>query len=310
LTLDATPLILVVIACAQSMAVPRRKPRHRRGLVASRLTALPKESGVGNNQDDAYAVRRAELDTQFHALPPVGTAEYWRSIENAPAEQSLPLEVVTRCCRERLAAGAVSDSERIFECMVRRTARAMDIWSWRIARHARDKAQRQLREDLEQECYMKLWEELADDGPTFLLENFAHALNRLQQHVAHDVMEKAGEWQRPGTATSSRVPRGKIASLQAESGRDDEDPMPDRFADPAAEQAFERADLSDLRDLVTKLPPELRDLILDRFWRGISQEEIAAERNITARTVYNRLKAVRKQLGVRYAGDEGDGRGR
>jgi RNA polymerase sigma factor (sigma-70 family) len=265
---------------------------------------------VGNNQDDAYAVRRAELDTQFHALPPVGTAEYWRSIENAPAEQSLPLEVVTRCCRERLAAGAVRDSERIFECMVRRTARAMDIWAWRIARHARDKAQRQLREDLEQECYMKLWEELADDGPTFLLENFAHALNRLQQHVAHDVMEKAGEWQRPGTATSSRVPRGKIASLQAEPGRDDEDPMPDRLADPAAEQAFERADLSDLRDLVTKLPPELRDLILDRFWRGISQEEIAAERNITARTVYNRLKAVRKQLGVRYAGDEGDGHGR
>src|SRR5260370_41913437 len=102
LTLDATPLILVVIACAQSIAVPQRKPRHRRGLVASRLTALPKETGVGNNQEDAYAVRRAELDTQFHALPPVGTPENWRSIQNTPALQSRPLDVVTRCCRVRL----------------------------------------------------------------------------------------------------------------------------------------------------------------------------------------------------------------
>lgn len=262
-----------------------------------------------DNQGGVYAARRAELDAQFRALPRAGSAEYWHRIENTDGGGVPPLEVLARCFRERHAAGAGAEGERIFESMVRRVQRSIDIWAWRIARHARGDAQRQLKEDLEQECHMTLWEDLTDGGPTFLLENFAHALTRLQQHVAHDMMEKAGEWQRPGTATPTRVPRREIDSLQGEPIRDDEDPIADRLSDPAAEQAFERADLSDLRDLVTKLPPEHRDLILDRFWRGFSQEELAGERDITPRTVYNRLKTILRQVGVRYAGDEGDERG-
>jgi RNA polymerase sigma factor (sigma-70 family) len=264
---------------------------------------------VGDDQDDGYASRRAELDRQFRELPQAGTGEYWHVIGGAGAQRALPLEVLARCLRERYTAGAVADGSRIFETMLRRIQRPMDFWAWHIAGQAHGTAQPQLKEDLEQECLMKLWEELTDDGPTFLLENFAHTLSRLQQHVAQDMMEKAGERQRPGTTTSKRVPQREIDSLQAEPTRSDEEPIADRLSDPAAEHAFERADLSDLRDLVTKLPPEQRALILDRYWRGLSQEEIAAERNITPRTVYNRLKAILKQMGVRYAGDEGGGRG-
>jgi RNA polymerase sigma factor (sigma-70 family) len=109
--------------------------------------------------------------------------------------------------------------------------------------------------------------------------------------------------------TSVRVPSRKIGSLQAEPTHADAEPIADKLADPAAANAVESADLSDLRDLVTKLPPEQRELILDRFYRDLSQEELAAERNISTKTVYNRLKAVFRQLGVRYAGDGGGGRG-
>lgn len=271
MTLAFPTPILDAIAGAQAIAVPRRiLPDTGEWLMASRLTATSKESGVGETQDDAYAVWHAQLDSQFLALLRAGTAEYWRRVENTDGGQALPLEVLARCCRERYAAGAVAEGERIFECIVRRIHRPMDIWASRIARQAHGDAQRQLKEDLEQECHIELWEELVDDGPTFLLENFAHALNRLQQHVAHDVMEKAGEWQRPGVATPTRVPRRAIDSLHAEPVREDQDPIADRLSDPAAEQAFERADLSDLLDLVKNLTPERRDLILDKFWRGAS----------------------------------------
>ena len=71
----------------------------------------------------------------------------------------------------------------------------------------------QIQEDLEQECYIKLWEELADDGPTFLLENFTFAFGRLRRHVAHDMMEQAGEWQRRGVERPTRIPRSEMDSL-------------------------------------------------------------------------------------------------
>ena len=69
---------------------------------------------MDNNQDDVYAARRAELEAQFQALPPTGSSDYWRRIEESDAERRLPLEVLARCCRERYAAGVTDDANRIF----------------------------------------------------------------------------------------------------------------------------------------------------------------------------------------------------
>lgn len=274
--------------------------------MASRLTATAKESGVGDNQDDAYAIRRAELDGQFRALPPVGTAEYWHSIEGEVAGQALPTEVLVRCFRIRYASGAVPDAERIFNVILRRVQSPVQRWAWAIASQARSGMKPQLQEDLEQECYMKLWEELADDGPTFLLEHFAFAFGRLRRHVAHDVMERLGEWQRPGVERPQRIPRDQTDSLGAEPEGEDEVPLVEQLADASAQDAFGRAELSDLLALVMPLPADKRIIILNRFWSSQSQEETAMKLGISDRMVRNRLKTILRNLGVRYRGTEED----
>ena len=153
---------------------------------------------------------------------------------------------------------------------------------------------------------MKLWEELADDGPTFLLVHFASAVSRLRQHVAHDMMGRAGEWQRRGVKTPQRIPRGRTESLQAEPEGEDETPLAEQAADASAQDAFERAELSDLLALVMTLPADQRTIVLDRFWSGWSQDETAAKLGISDRMVRYRLKTILRELGVRYRGAEED----
>lgn len=274
--------------------------------MATRLPAKPKESGVGNQQDDAYAVRRTELDRQFRTLPPVGTDAYWRSIDGAGAQQALPLEVLARCFRDRAGAGAVTDAERTFNVIWRRVQSLVQRWAWVIASRARSGMKAQLQEDLEQECYIKLWEELASDGPTFLLEGFTFAFGRLRQYVAQDVMEREGEWQRRGVEQPTRIPRSHMGSSQAKPAGEDEAPLVELVADASVQDAFDRAELSDLLDLVMTLPPDQRMIILDRFWDGRPQEETAAKLGISDRMVRYRMKTILRELGVRYRGAEED----
>ena len=259
-----------------------------------------------DNQGEAYAVRRAELDRLFRALPPVGTADYWRSIEGAPAEQALPMEVLAHCVRDRLAAAVVADAERVFTVIVRRAQSSVRSWAQKIAGQARSGMKPQLREDLEQECYMKLWEELAGDGPTFLLEHFVFAFGRLRQHVAHDVMERAGEWQRSSVEMPTRIPRSQTGSWQAGAEGEDEMSLLEQVADTGAQDAFDQAELSDLLALVMELPADQRTIILDRFWGGRSQEETAVKLGISDRMVRYRLKTILRELSVRYRGTEED----
>jgi RNA polymerase sigma factor (sigma-70 family) len=261
---------------------------------------------VKDNQNNTHATRRTELDEQFRALPAIGTAAYWGSIEDADARHTLGLEVLARCFRERTTAGAADDAERIFTAIWQRVQSSVQRWARSIASRARSGMTTQLSEDLEQECFLKLWEELEGDGPTFLMENFAFAFGRLRQHVAHDVMERAGEWRRPGVATPTRVPSDQTGSLQAEPAGEDETPLIERIVDDRAQDPFDRVDLSDLLALVMSLPEDQRTIILDRYWRDQAQEETAARLGISDRMVRYRLKTILRELGVRYRGSEED----
>lgn len=259
---------------------------------------------MGDDQDDGYANRRNELERAFNALPEAGTTAYWRRIEQADGGQALSLETLARCLGERFAAGAFDASERIFTTILGRIQSLVAHQARRVARQAHGEPRTQLQEDLEQECYTKLWQELTREGPTFFLENFTHALARLQQHVAHAVMEQAGEWVRNKSTQPVRVPRKNIVSDSATRDGEGDPPVTDRQTDSTADAAFEQADLSDLRDLVDQLPADQRDLINDLFWRDLAREEIAAQRQVTTRTLYNWLKSIYHLLGVRYAGGE------
>jgi RNA polymerase sigma factor (sigma-70 family) len=253
--------------------------------------------------------RRAALDEQFRTLPPAGSGAYWRLIEATGAQQPTPLEVLARCIQERTAATANEDAQRIFTNILSRIQDTTRHWARLVAKQAHSGMRPQLQEDLEQEAYLKLWEELTDEGPTFLLENFTFAYSRLRQHVAQSVMERAGERQRPGAAQSNRVPRAQIDSLQKERPGEDEPLYITRLADASAQEAFEGAELSDLLAAVYSLPLDDRTLILDRFWNDKPQEETAAKLGISSRMVRYRLKAILRDLGVRYRGDEEDHHG-
>lgn len=272
---------------------------------------LTKESGVRNSQDDPYAPRRAQLETLFNELPPTGSADYWRRIEEPVAEQRLPLEVLARCLRERHAAGAVEDADRVLNVIWRQVQPKVRQWSRDVAGRARSGMKPELREDLEQECLIKLWQELSDDDgddEIFLLTHFEVAFLRLRQHVAQDVMQKAGEWQRPGVDKPTRIPTDVIDSIQATSEREGDFPLDDQLEDMTAQAPFRQADLSDLLEKARALPEDQRTVIIDRFWEGLTQDETAAKLGITSRMVRYLLRKALSELGEQYgAGEEGNG---
>ncbi len=242
-----------------------------------------------NSQDDPFASRRAQLEAEFHALPLVGSGDYWERIEQPTDGQELPLEVLARCLRERHAAGAVEDADRALNVIWRQVQPQVRQWSRDVAGRAHSGMKPELREDLEQECFIKLWQELSDvddgDDEIFLLTHFEIAFLRLRQHVAQDVMKKAGEWQRPGVDRPTRIPTDVMDSIQATSEREDDFPLDDQLEDVNAQAPFRQAELSDLLEKVRALPEDQRTVIMDRFWEGLTQDETAAKLGITSRMV-------------------------
>lgn len=198
---------------------------------------------MGDEHEERYAARRAAFERLFQELPPAGTAAYWQRIEQAPKEAALPLEVLARCLRERWSAGAHQHAKRIFECMLRRIQSRTTAWAWSIARQCHID-QHQMQQDLQQACHTELWEELIDDGPTFLLENFLHALDRIQRHVAHASMEQAGEWKRTGVKTPTRIPPQITGSLFEQVDPEEELTREEILGDPNTQKAFDQAELS------------------------------------------------------------------
>jgi RNA polymerase sigma factor (sigma-70 family) len=263
-----------------------------------------KESGVQHSQDDPNAPRRAHLEALFHELPPPGSADYWRRIEEPIAEQRLPLEVLARCLRERIATGVGQDAGRIFNVIVARIKRNVGWWAGSIASQARSGTGSQDSEDLEQECYKALWEELVGKPRTFLLESFSHGLERIRQHVAHSEMRRSGEWRRKGVEKPTRIPREELESLQAEQDNESDPSHGSQAIDSRAQDAFDLAEYSDLLGEVNKLSREDRAIINGLFYYGRTQAEIAAELGVTDRTIRNRLKAILKELRRRYEGGE------
>ena len=267
---------------------------------------------MANNQDDVYAARHAELEAQFQGLPPAGSASYWRRIEELDAEKRLPLEVLARCFRERHFGGFREDASRVMKAIWRHVQPQAQAWAGSLAVQAPPGIVSAIKEELEQECLVALWEELAegdpDDDEPFLLTYFAKSFLRLRQHVAHDVMEKEGIWQRQGVKRPTRIPRDVLAGLPEESDNGDMTPSIRQPGDPAAQRALEQVELSDLLDRVRALPDDERTVILDRFWEGLSQEETAAKLGVSTRMVRylltQALAALRQDLG---GGEEGNG---
>lgn len=152
---------------------------------------------------------------------------------------------------------------------------------------------------------MKLWEDLAGDGPTFLLESFFHKLEYILDHVAQSQMIKAGEWKRSGVEKPTRIPRGEMESIEAEPAGEGESPIAAQLVSTSAQSELHRADYSDLIAAIEKLSREDRTIIHGLFFQDRTQEEVAAELGVTARTIRNRLQRLLHELRELYEGNKG-----
>lgn len=264
-----------------------------------------KELGVGDEQDDPYAARRAELEQRFQSLPAVGTAEYWRLIEQETKATALPLEVLARCLREREQAGARADTESIFKMLLRWIMPTVQGRMRATAKRYASHQKTELAQDLEQECYMQLWRELLDPAPTFFCEHFMHALRRLMDHVEHALMEREGFWKRDNVITPNRVPDSAQDRLDEPLVPGEGMTLGGTLEDEGAQDEYARVDLeTDIAALKAALSPEERELLHDLYWSGLTQQEVADRLGITDRAVRYQLARILKHLREDYQGGE------
>lgn len=264
---------------------------------------------MGAEQDEFFAARQAAFDRQFQALPVAGSAAYWQRIETAETA-ALPLEVLCRCLRERLHAGFNEDAKRLFTTLWLRLQPNVQFWAQRIEGQYRVGEQLDIAQELEQQCCIALWQELFEEGPTFLLEHFGYALNYIQKHVAQAVLEKEGLRKRRGVKQPTRTPRQEIESIEAQRDIEGDLPIVDILSDPGAQTAIEQiAFFLDLAELLKKLKPEQRVVIYYRFVQGLTPQEIARKLQITDRAVLYRIEKALEQLGRWYSEGEEEHRG-
>lgn len=259
---------------------------------------------MGAGQDDQYAARRAEMEQTFHTLPPAGSAAYWQRIETTIEANALPLEVLARCVRERASAGAKVDAERVYAMVVRCIQRRAQYFA-RICTGTSSVGQhQQLAEEIEQECYVLVWRKLTSDNPGFLVERFTHDLDYQMRHAAHTIMEGAGIWQRSDVRTPTRVPDDERDSIEAGQRSGDgevvEYPLPDTAAENEFDQVETRIDLAEAMNCLT---PEQRRLLYDKFYRGLTEAEIAESLGLkSSRAVRYRLEGIFKLIREGYPG--------
>lgn len=267
--------------------------------------ATPKEGQVVDEQEERRTqAPRAAFEQLISVLPAPGTRAYWQCIEQLSQEERLPLEVLAHCLRAHLNEGAKADAERIFVVLLKRLQPQIQYWAYVVTLQSRDALQLGLAADLEQECVFALWKELSEVKHTYLLVNFSHTLKRIEQHVAHGFMEQAGQWKRPKTAHPRRIQRSQLDRLEERPRSNEPEEPPQQVtqvADPAAEEALAEVELvHDLNTLLHSFHKRERLIVYDRFWRGMTEDEIAEELHITDRTVRNALKRVLRFLRTQY----------
>jgi RNA polymerase sigma factor (sigma-70 family) len=263
---------------------------------------MMKERVVEGEQDDYLAARQADFEQQFQALPSAGTAAYWQRVETLGAG-ALPLEVLSRCLRERVRAGAKRDAERIFDVIIPRVRKTIQFWIKIFDSQTPGGINQRVAEDLASECYFALWRELANAPETFLLKGFHKGLNRIVHHVAHAFLEQEGVWQRKGVKKPTRIPVTEQDSIDV--SRDEESTTGSLSLADSLSQPFREEEVRiDIEEFLAQLDPKSRQMFHVYFYAGYTQQEIADLLHITDKTVREHLKRIVDELRTYLGGEE------
>jgi DNA-directed RNA polymerase specialized sigma24 family protein len=258
---------------------------------------------------DLVALARARLAAELMLLPAWGSPLLWARLCARTPPAAVSLGALVHYIRVALQAGDTQAAQQLFVALLERTAGLNRQWAARAVARTPGLGgapAEQVREELQQELTLRLWEQIARAGGEQWELFFQRALDFAQRHTATAFMEQRGYWAPPGIARPARLRALLLSTLVPVQGRPAEDGSAKRAAVLAdGVDHFTRADLADLRGLALRLPARERLVIVMRYWQQASEDEIAAALGgVSTRTVRNYQRRAFARLREWYAGAE------
>jgi len=261
-----------------------------------------------SNYDQDLVKRRAFIATQFQALPPYGSVEFWSRIEESQLKLALSLEVLVKCIRVAIMREDGAGKNRIFEMIFRRTQGANEYWSRQVLSrmHLTAEERSMCAHDLYADLCERVIRAIHDSKRLFWEENFQHCLCFERKHVYQAFMTREGRWYHQGANESGtrRIPRSLIGSLDQPVQHANDETWEMEIVDMQAQQALLSVEEHDLSLLILNLPEKLKPVIWLMFWEGRTEKNVAHILGVSDRTVRNRLQ---KALSLLRSGIELEG---
>ena len=257
------------------------------------------QAGDGSFQEASVRARRARLAGVYRALPPYGSADFWRLLEQGEEEaQGLPLEVLVRVLREEAMVREDRQARRrIFAVIIARLQHTNERWI-----HAVLSGERLLNGEWQAfaaDLYADLCEQLLraflDPNQRFWEEAFHHCLRFVRRHVYKSFLNREGYWRKTTPGPGYRVPHTLLESLERVQWRKEHEEEWD-VPDERAEQAFLLIEQDEVASLLSRLPVHLRTIVWLIFWEDCSTKRVGELLGISDRTVRNRLRAALARL--------------
>lgn len=256
------------------------------------------ESVSDYNYDVEAAVRRRRFSTIYDELSRFTPALFWQAVSTS----RVPLEVLVRCLRTAVLSGDTQSRNGLLEIVVQRTQASNEQWAeavlFKVARTTQEHPA--LAGDLYADLCERMLRALLDPQRAFWEENFWHCLSFERKHVYRSLMMREGYWFDPRVSNTERVPRSQVMRLAAfTEGEDDlTTTSVEALEDERIQSLFHAVELSDMFSVVSRLPNQLKTVVLLIFWEGKSEKEAAQILGVTDRTIRNRLKLALKSLRV------------
>lgn len=234
--------------------------------MAERPHSLPPLSG---------AVRRPEVEEEIGRWYALDDAQRLEALREALAgRREFSIEALVHINRRVLAAGGRGAFDLAFEALSKRAA---PLLLWQAGRLGFEGDERR---ETAHEALIHVWEAIRDDKADFAESNFGVFALR----AAISLRRK-------------KKPRRQAVKREAK---------PAEQADPLESipmRAPSPEELALLNHGLDKLPPKQREILIQYYLLGMTQQEIAEHHGVTVRTVYNRIQAASAAMGLSGGGD-------
>lgn len=221
------------------------------------------------------AVRRPEVEEELGRWYALDDAQRLEALREALAgRREFSIEALAHINRRALASGDRCAFDLAFEALSKRAA---PLLLWQAGRLGLDGDERR---ETAHEVLIHFWEAIRDDKADFAESNFGVFALRAAISLCRKKKPRRQAVKR------ETKPAEKADPLES---------IPVR--DPSPEE------LALLNHGLDKLSAKQREVIIQYYLLGMTQQEIAEHHGVTVRTVYNRLKTASAAMGLSGGGD-------